>query len=427
MEQASATTKVDVLIVGGGIGGLTLAGICKKLGITYKVLERSAEITPVGAGISLAPNCLRILEQLGHLDFIRRKGQPLRKIQIFRNSTQWSLVDYDWVQEKFGYSVYSIERHSMHQALYQGAGPEHVLLDAEVVDIEDVPTAPSVQVRLADGRQLAGQIVVGADGIRSATRRILAATQGLEGANTIRFTGRTHMTGYTHPLQHLGPADLGVATWVFYDDSILTSWPCIDNRQWFVGVKSSELKNPTRSSWKNATQAIINDVYGDRFHPFGEYHRVRDVVNLAERVTASDVFEETTFPAMACGRVALVGDSAHSMTSFIGQGACQAIEDAGELANALHAYFGSQSPSPQMLRERLEEYRHRREARARYVFSFSSLFAQLHTGRLWSPMGPLLRWVAFVCAPMWCWHRALTPLYGYQPVVNALVDAPHAN
>nr|UYW66729.1 PyrC [Penicillium thymicola] len=422
MTRVAPTTDAQVIIVGGGIGGLTLAGICKKLGISYKVLERSAEITPVGAGISLAPNCLRILDQLGHMDAIRRKGQPLRKIQIFRDNTLWNVVDWEWIEGKFGYSVYSIERHSMHQALYQGAGPENVLLNAEVVDIEDLPTEPTVKVSLADGRQITGEVVVGADGIRSATRRILAEKDGLDGTHTIRFTGRTHMTGYTHPLHHLSPHDLGVATWVFYDDAILTSWPCIENRQWFVGVKSSILKDPSRSSWKGASKEMINDVYGDRFHPFGKHHKVRDVVDLAERVTASDVFEETAFPAMATGRVALVGDAAHSMTSFIGQGACQAIEDAGELANVLNSYFRDRSGHPQALQMCLKEYRQRREERARYVFEFSSNFASLHTGKMSYGLGPLLRRVAFTWAPLWCWDRALTPLYGYQPHIEALAE-----
>ncbi|KAJ9490165.1 hypothetical protein VN97_g3104 [Penicillium thymicola] len=418
MTRVAPTTDAQVIIVGGGIGGLTLAGICKKLGISYKVLERSAEITPVGAGISLAPNCLRILDQLGHMDAIRRKGQPLRKIQIFRDNTLWNVVDWEWIEGKFGYSVYSIERHSMHQALYQGAGPENVLLNAEVVDIEDLATEPTVKVSLADGRQITGEVVVGADGIRSATRRILAEKDGLDGTHTIRFTGRTHMTGYTHPLQHLSPHDLGVATWVFYDDAILTSWPCIENRQ-------------CRSSWKGASKEMINDVYGDRFHPFGKHHKVRDVVDLAERVTASDVFEETAFPAMATGRVALVGDGiCHTATSAAPptdsmmhyQGACQAIEDAGELANVLNSYFRDRSGHPQALQMCLKEYRQRREERARYVFEFSSSFASLHTGKMSYGLGPLLRRVAFTWAPLWCWDRALTPLYGYQPHIEALAE-----
>ncbi|KAI3012333.1 hypothetical protein CBS147346_710 [Aspergillus niger] len=385
---------VQVLIVGGGIAGLTLANICKKIGLSYKVLERTVEVTPVGAGISLAPNALRLLDQLGFMDIIRKEGQPLRKIQVYRNTTRWSLLDFEWLEPTYGYSMYSMPRHSMHRALYHRADPEHVILGAEVVGIEDEPNSPTVKVRLADGREFSGEVLVGADGIRSIVRRLLADKQGLAGVNTIRFTGRTHMTGISYPLEHLGPNDLGVATWVFYDDCILTSWPCTENRQWFVGVKSSEAKTTTRSTWK--------------------------VVDVAERVTASDVFEETAFPKMAHGRVALVGDSAHSMTSFIGQGACQAIEDVGELANMLHTYFAGQSGNPQVLRDLLTEFRKSREPRARNLVYYSSIFAQVHTGRLPYGLGPLARRIAFSYAPVWCWKWACNPLYGYQPRVHAL-------
>ncbi|PYI10939.1 FAD binding monooxygenase [Aspergillus sclerotiicarbonarius CBS 121057] len=411
---------VQVLIVGGGIAGLTLANICKRIGLTYKVLERTAEVAPVGAGISLAPNALRLLDQLGFMDQIRKEGQPLRKIQVFRNTTKWSMLDFEWLEGAYGYSMYSMPRHSLHRALYQATGTEHVILDAEVVSFEDEPSSPSVKVQLADGREFSGEVLVGADGIRSITRRLLADKQGLAGVNTIRFTGRTHMTGISYPLTHLGPEDLGVATWVFYDDCILTSWPCTENRQWFVGVKPSEAKTITRSTWKGATKEMINDVYGHRFHPMGKNQTVRDVVDIAERVTASDVFEETAFPDMSFGRVALVGDSAHSMTSFIGQGACQAIEDVGELANGLHTYFAGQTNDPQVLRDVLVDYRKSREPRARNLVYYSSIFAQVHTGRLPYGLGPLARRLAFIYAPTWCWRWATDPLYGYQPRVHAL-------
>jgi len=65
----------------------------------------------------------------------------------------------------------------------------------------------------------------------------LATNAGVQGANTIRFTGRVHMSGYTKPLEHLGDEDRGVGNWMLYDDSIFTTWPCKENRQWFIGVK----------------------------------------------------------------------------------------------------------------------------------------------------------------------------------------------
>ena len=235
MNPASET---QVLIIGGGIGGLTLAALCRKLNISCLVLERSKQILPAGAGISLAPNALRVLDQLGLYDEIVHHGQSLDKILIHRNTTKWRTLDFTCVNSSFGYPVYSIERHHFHHLLYRAAhGDDTVLLDSTVVNIVDDPAVPHVSVELATGRHIKADVVVGADGIRSVTRRILARQAGLDGKNTIRFTGRVHMSGYTAPIENLGPKDVGVGNWLLFDDSILTTWPCVENRQWFIGVK----------------------------------------------------------------------------------------------------------------------------------------------------------------------------------------------
>lgn len=228
----------QVLIIGGGIGGLTLAALCRKLNISCLVLERSKQILPAGAGISLAPNALRVLDQLGLYDDIVHHGQSLDKILIHRNTTKWRTLDFTCVNSSFGYPVYSIERHHFHHLLYRAAnGDDTVVLDSTVINILDDPALPYVQVELSTGRQIKADVVVGADGIRSVTRRILARQAGLEAKNTIRFTGRVHMSGYTAPMENLGPKDAGIGNWLLFDDSILTTWPCVENRQWFIGVK----------------------------------------------------------------------------------------------------------------------------------------------------------------------------------------------
>ena len=228
----------QVLVIGGGIGGLTLAALCRKLNISCLVLERSKQIQPAGAGISLAPNALRVLDQLSLYEEIIRHGQSLDKILIHRNTTKWRTLDFTCVNSSFGYPVYSIERHHFHHLLYRAAdGDSTVVLDSTVVNIVDDPAVPYVNVELASGRQIKADVVVGADGIRSVTRRILARQAGLDAKNTIRFTGRVHMSGYTAPMENLGPKEVGVGNWLLFDDSILTTWPCVENRQWFIGVK----------------------------------------------------------------------------------------------------------------------------------------------------------------------------------------------
>ena len=232
--------KTQIIIVGGGLGGLTLAAILRGLDIQCIVLERSESSQPAGAGISLAPNALRVLDQLGLYDEIQREGQRLNKMLVHYNDTHWRTLDFTGVEARFGYPVYSIERFLLHRILHVAAGGDQAIhWNSKVVDIMDDVGSDSVSVEVAGGAQYNADFVVGADGIRSVTRRLLAQHAGLKGINTIAFTGRVHMSGYSKPMTNLGPNELGVGNWLFYDDAILTTWPCKDNRQWFIGVKVS--------------------------------------------------------------------------------------------------------------------------------------------------------------------------------------------
>lgn len=243
MDDQRSTNTTDILIVGAGIGGLTLAAICHKLNIPYLVLERSEKITPQGAGISLSANALRVLDQLGIFDDIAKEGQDLRKMLIYYDTTRWRELDFTCYREKFGYAVYAIERHRFHHLLHQAAGgDDFVRLNAQVDNLIDDETKQYVTVTTTRGQEFRGKVVVGADGIRSATRRVLGLNSGDPSAtNTIKFTGRVHMSGYTQPISHLTERETGVGTWMLYDRTILTTWPCKDNRQWYIGVKVSPM------------------------------------------------------------------------------------------------------------------------------------------------------------------------------------------
>lgn len=155
------------------------------------------------------------------------------------------------------------------------------------------------------------------------------------------------------------------------------------------------------------------------------------VAQHAERTITANVFQEVEFPTMSAGRVALLGDAAHSMTSFFGQGACQAIEDAAELTNALVAYFAQNKTSNyKALQSTLDSFRAPREERSKDLVRFSASYAKIHTANMKVPVpllgeinvGPVLRKLVFGYAPEWAWMKYLEWLYAYQPMVEGLSD-----
>lgn len=173
--MVSVPEHVPVVIIGGGIGGLTLGALLRRLDIPFVILERAPVVSPQGAGISLAPNCLRVLEQLGLLQAIRANSQELFGVRVYREKNYWGTIDFGLARRWFGYNVHSIERHEFHRYLYEAAGgAETVRFGWNVANIVDADSAHTpVQVVSDDGRIIHADVVAGADGIRSATRRIV--------------------------------------------------------------------------------------------------------------------------------------------------------------------------------------------------------------------------------------------------------------
>ncbi|XVV05497.1 FAD-dependent monooxygenase [Actinosynnema sp. CA-248983] len=286
---------------GGGLGGVSAAVALRAVGWDVVVLERAAGFGEVGAGIGVMPNAMRALEALGVADSVRRIGTP----RVAGGVRDWR--GRALVRVAAGEHVVAVHRADLHRVL-RGALPERCLVtDAEVTSLDD----------------LEADLVVRADGIRSRVREVLFP--GLPrpvyaGATAWRSVTRVSFARELEVNQTLGPGtEFGIL-------------PLGDDRVY----------------WYAATVAPAGGAAADELAEVrrlvGHWHRpIVDLLDATppETVLRHDIHElRTPPPSYVKGRVALLGDAAHAMTPYLGQGACTAIEDGVVLASAL-ARFGT--------------------------------------------------------------------------------------
>lgn len=302
------------MIVGGGIGGLATAlGLCR-IGWTVTVLERAPAIEAVGAGLSLWPNAIRALDVLGVGDAVREVG--------VRTSTRGNLRESSGAWLRHGSAedekVFALHRAELHRVLAD-ALPDGVLrTGSEVTGVRE--SDDDVVVCFDhDGviDHLCADVVVAADGIDSLVRRSLWRDAGEP-----VFRGRTVWRGVTRP----------GAVWPV--DDCLTLGP---GEQFGLVPIGGE-----RVYWflvANADEGVrYADEHKEVDRRVGGWHEPIPTVVAAtppDAVLHHDVRDLDPVAGYVLGRAALLGDAAHAMTPDLGQGACQALEDAVTLASCL--------------------------------------------------------------------------------------------
>ncbi|MFJ2579127.1 FAD-dependent monooxygenase [Kitasatospora aureofaciens] len=308
------------IVIGGGIGGLTAALALHRQGIPVTVHERATSLDPVGAGLALAPNALRALDRLGIGGHLRALATPHPALGLRRPSGRWlARTDTAAVERYFGDPIAAVARAAVIDALVEALPAGTVRTGSAAALVSPGDGANPAVVSTPDGEVTAG-LVVGADGIRSATRGLLFP-------------------------QHPGPRYSGFTTWRTIIDSparrpaaVGEVWgrgrlagivPLTDSRVYVYGAALAPAGSRAASE-----HAELLQLYGSWCAPVPELLRQADPA----KVLRHDVWElADPLPAYHHGRVALLGDAAHAMCPFQGQGACQAIEDALILAAGIGA------------------------------------------------------------------------------------------
>ncbi|WP_395297906.1 FAD-dependent monooxygenase [Kitasatospora hibisci] len=320
MGGTSGRGDGTAVVVGGGIGGLAAAVGLRLAGWEVTVVERRPELDDAGAGISLAANGLRALTALGVGEAVeavsRRQYTGGTRTPDGRRLAR---MDGAALERELGAPIIGIPRAALHRIL-RAALPAGALVVG--ADVTAVDTSHGSRVRVEyGGAALDADLVVGADGIGSALRRRLFPDHPGPA-----YSGSTVLRAITaHPVEGLDA------------DFELT---------WGHGAEFGHIAFPDgRAEWHavlNAPAGVRRpDPLAELRRRFADWHDPIPALLAATRPEAvlhHDVHElATPLPSFTAGRIALLGDAAHAMTPHLGQGACQALEDAVTLAAAVGA------------------------------------------------------------------------------------------
>ena len=313
-----------IAIIGGGIGGLTAGLALQQAGFDSIIYERAPVFGEVGAGLSISPNATHGLIALGFADWLARyANEPLEQC-LFHGETGEPLRTFDrrTARERYGAGYVQVHRADLHEALVQRFGSQNCRLGAELTGIVADGT-----LKFADGTTLQHDLVLAADGLRSITRNALFDP------NLAQFSGHV--------------------AWRALVDAALLSPDYVQRRNTnhigpgrnFVTypVRSKSLVNIvmlTRSSgWTEESWSAKGDIADLRSHFAGWCPYVQRVIAAIDecQLYRWGLFIRKPLAGWVNGRVALLGDAAHPMLPYMGQGASSAIEDGIVLARAFAA------------------------------------------------------------------------------------------
>ena len=379
---------MKVIIIGGGIGGLTTALACQHFNLDFEVFEAAPEIREVGAGIWVPPNAMQVMHRLGLSEAIKMAGKELESISVGGPSGRiWYTLHTKDVVSKFQFGTIAIHRARLQSVLHGALDQSRVHTGRRLNNIST--TGTKVTAHFDDGTSASGDCVIGADGLRSETRKYLF------GELPLRYSGQTCWRGI---VKHKLPMELRGAMrelWGKHPGQRFAYSQITDDEVYYYGTMAAP-------AGETNAPATVKNVLSRNFRSFGEIAEAIISDIDASAVIRTDLFDLRPIKTWTKGNIALVGDAAHATTPNLGQGAAQAIEDAFVLAAELKE--GASDTGPAFAR-----YQARRIQKAHHVVNTSWKFGQLTNMR--NPIGISIRNWVIRTTPSFITDRQIEKVY----------------
>lgn len=301
-------------IIGAGIGGLTVALTLQQRGLTPVVYESAEAIRPVGAGIVMAGNAMQVYRQMGISTQIARAGHRVSAMKITDERLRdLSVIDLSRYEQQYGVHNVAIHRADLQGILADAIGRDHIRLAKRLTAVSRAGAGYSM--RFEDGSGAETDILIGADGIRSVVREQLFGPQFLRDAGQRCWRG---LCTITLPEQYSHTA------YEAWGSGRRFGFVRINERQvyWYAVVSERLLKGGEAKP-------------GELFRTFHPDMTAIIAATAEEQIFMSGLQDIRPFSRWQDGRVCLIGDAAHATTPNLGQGACQAVEDAYTIGRLL--------------------------------------------------------------------------------------------
>jgi len=310
---------MNIDIIGAGIGGLTTAIALEQKGIKTRIFEQAEHIKEVGAGIILANNAMQVYEKLGLRKVIEENGNPISSMNITKSNLKpLSKIDLSYFEQKHNTKNIAIHRGKLQQILIDKLKSNKINLDHKLTSI--VKNENGYDLNFENGNKIQSSTVLGADGLNSIVRQNIFPNNSIRNANQICWRG---VTEYELPVK--------------YRNELNEAWGKSE-RFGFVQIAENKVYwYALKSFKKNKSEFSINDLH----QYFSSYNSIiKDIINSTkkEQVNTAEISDLKPTNTWFKGNVCLIGDSAHATTPNMGQGACQAIEDAYVFSECLNKY-----------------------------------------------------------------------------------------